>query len=193
MSLASPALAEDDTGGLRALTLGAIVYARAHTTAPVFVRLRGLAVVAIATALILAPKTSAFSANPREPRSTVTGSTQSHTLVAYKMYGLGSTRLTVSTDAQAKVTSGGGHVTRFHLNAALWKRLKAMLKRTGLHVFAGGRCPHRPYPDAFIYVITVSQDTVCTTEGRIPHKLEPLMKILAEIVSAGERRIGKTS
>jgi hypothetical protein len=105
------------------------------------------------------------------------------------MHGLGSTSLTVSTDAQAKVTSGGGrHVARFHLDAVLWKRLKATLKRTRLHAFAGDGCPPRPYPDAFIYVITVGQDSVCTTEGRIPHELEPLMKTLAKIVSIGERR-----
>jgi hypothetical protein len=161
---------------------------RCRHRASVLVRSCGV-VIAAATALALAPASTYGAAN-----NPVTGSTPSHTLVAYTMQGLGSTSLTVSTDARAQVTSGGGrHVTRFHIHVALWKKLKATLRRTDLHAFAGGHCPPKPYPDALIYAITARHETVCTTEGRIPHKLKPLMKILAEIVSVGERRIGNSA
>ena len=145
----------------------------------------GSPALAAVAALMLALATSACSgANPPKTGSTLPGSTQSHPLVTYEMYGLGSTSLAVTTTGQVKVTSGGGRkVARSQLDGASWKSLRATLDRTNLHALAGDSCPPRPYPDAFIYVITVGHDTVCTTEGLIPHELEPLLTILSNIVS----------
>ena len=90
----------------------------------VLVRPWSLAISA-ATALALAPATSAWS----DAHEAVPGSTRSRTLVSHRQEGgVGGPKpsLIVSARGQATVRLGRC-VVRFHLHAALWKSLKATL------------------------------------------------------------------
>jgi hypothetical protein len=121
---------------------------------------------------------------------------QSRTLVTYTAEGglfFRYTSLIVSARGQSTVTFNSC-VVRFRLDAALWKRLKTALKQTNLHALAGDYPPPLGAADEITEVITVGHDTVRITDfASIPEKvrqeLEPLVKIVRETVTVGERRM----
>jgi hypothetical protein len=157
--------------------------------ASVLARRRGVVIV-VATALALAP-TSSASSGLNKP---VTGSTQSRTFVAYKEEQGGIVfryrSLIVSTRGQATVRFARC-VRRFHLDASLWKRLKTASKQTNVHALAGNHVPAAPRADESTWVIVLGHDTVRITAFSIPPelraKLEPLFKVLGEVLSVGKR------
>jgi hypothetical protein len=150
-------------------------------------------VIAAATVLALAPTNALSGAN--KPITAPTP-TQSRTLVAYTAEGglfFRYTSLIVSARGQSTVTFNRC-VVRFRLDATFWKRLKRALKQTNLHAFAGDYPPPPGAADEITEVITVGHDTVRIADfASIPEKvrqeLEPLVKILREIVTVGERRM----
>jgi hypothetical protein len=168
---------EGDRASLIVLTLEQII-----------MRTRRLATAA-ATALVLGTTSASSGAN--QP---VRAPSQLPTLVTYKeeQSGVASrfTRLIVSADRRATVRFEGC-TTRFHLNTSLWKRLRAALKQTNLHVIAGDHAPPTPRAEESTWVITVGHDTVRISDFSIPQelraKLEPLLKVLEEVRSVGEQ------
>jgi hypothetical protein len=163
-------------------------HARTHLTTSGLVRPCGL-IIAATAALTLVPITACSGANPPE-----TATTQSHTLVAYKEEQSGivfrHTSLIVSTRGQATVRFERC-VQRLHLDASLWKRLKAALKQTNVHALVGNHVPATPRAEESTWVIVVGHDTVRITASSIPPelrvKLEPLLKVLGEAASVGKR------
>jgi hypothetical protein len=123
---------------------------------------------------------------------------QSHTLVTYREeggFGGAKGALIVSDRGQATATLGRC-ATRFHLDAVLWKSLKATLKQTNMHAIAGNYPPPPGSADEITYVITVRRDTVRTSAGTNgvipPPKLKPLLTVLGKTLSAGERRMARS-
>lgn len=125
-------------------------------------------------------------------------SARSRTLVTYREEGgLGGPRgsLIVSAHRRAMVTVNGGrvpvtrHLARFRLSASLWRRLRATLRRAGMHALAGNHLPPTPIPDAITYVVSAGRNTVRTSDGAIPRRMEPLLEVLRRIVAIGERRL----
>jgi hypothetical protein len=100
--------------------------------------------------------------------------------------------LIVSTHGQATVQFEKC-VAEIQLKAALWKRLRAALKQTDLHPIAGDYVPPTPRADESTWVITVGHDRVRVTGFSIPQelrvRLEPLLNVLREVRSVGERRM----
>jgi hypothetical protein len=150
-------------------------------------------VIAATTALALAP-TNAFSGTNKP--ITAPTPTQSRTLVTYTGEGglfFRYTSLIVSARGQSTVAFNKC-VVRFRLDTTFWKRLKTALKRTNLHALTGDYPPPPGAADEITEVITVGHDTVRITDfASIPEKmrqeLEPLVTILREIVTVGERRM----
>jgi hypothetical protein len=149
------------------------------------------------------PTTSAGTSSKRpsvEPSSSKRRAkrrhSQSRTLVAYTAEGglfFRHTSLIVSTHGQSTVTLNRC-VARFRLDAALLKRLETALKQTDVHALAGDYPPPPGAADEITEAITVGHDTVRITDfASIPKKarqeLEPLVIILREIVTVGERRM----
>jgi len=142
------------------------------------------------------PVIESESVSNLEPTPRTRASTQPHTLVAYQKEDGGivfrHTSLVVSTHGQATVRFERC-LQRFHLGASLWKKLKAALKQTNVHALAGNHAPATPRADESTWVITVGHDRVRIHGFAIPQelrvKLEPLLKILGEVVSVGERHI----
>jgi hypothetical protein len=152
-------------------------------------------VIAAASALALVPTTSAGSG----VHTYATAASQSSTLVAYKEEQGGivfrSSSLKVSTHSNATVRFEGC-VKAFHLDATSWKKLKAALKQTSVHALAGNHGPATPQADETTWVIVVGHDTVRTRAFSIPPelrvKLEPLLKVLGEVLSVYERRLPRS-
>jgi emfourin len=152
------------------------------------VLVRPSVIIATVTVLALAPANAWSGAKP------VTGFPHRRTLVAYKQEGglrFQYKALLVSAHGQAAATTGRC-LAWFHLDAALWKSLKATLKQTNMHALAGDYPPPPGAADEFTYEITEGRDTVRTADGSIPKELEPLMKSLREILSAGERHMSQS-
>lgn len=182
----------NDTPSLTTSTLEQVVMTaeshRKQRLATSFMRLCSFVAVA---ALALAPA-HAFGGSNKP----ATANTQSHTLVAYTeeqggaVFRLAS--LTVSTRGQATVRFEAC-VRRFHPRAALWRRLKVAVKQTNVHALAGSHVPATPRADESTWVIAVGHDRVRITAPSIPPelrvKLEPLLKVLGEVLSIGERRM----
>jgi hypothetical protein len=184
----------NDTPSLTTSTLEQVVMtARSHRKrrlATSFTRLCSfVAVAALALALASA---HAFGGSNKPAAA----NTQSHTLVAYTeeqggvLFRLAS--LTVSTRGQATVRFEAC-VQRFHPRTALWRKLKAAVKQTNVHALAGNHVPATPRADASTWVIVVGRDWVRITAPSIPPalrvKLEPLLNVLGEVLSIGERRM----
>lgn len=83
------------------------------------------------------------------------------------------------------------HLVRFRLSARLWRRLRATLRHADMQALAGSHLPATPIPDAITYVVTAGRNTVRTSDGAIPRRLEPLLKVLRRIVTIGERRLAR--
>lgn len=121
---------------------------------------------------------------------------RSRTLVTYKEEQGGVvlrlTSLVVSADGRATVRFEGCE-SRFRLKAKLWKRLRATLRHTNLHALAGDHAPATPGAEESTWVITAGQDKVRITASVIPQelrmKLEPLLKVLGEVRSVGQRHM----
>lgn len=152
--------------------------------------------IAAATALLLAPTTSACGAANK--LITAPTATQSRVLVSFNEAGglaYRYTSLVVSTDRQATVTSEARTV-RFQLERTRWNKLNALLKQTDLSTVAGNYPASPGAADYMTYVISVSGDTVRATDAselpaRVSHEVEPLRKVLGEIVTVGRRRLEK--
>jgi hypothetical protein len=67
------------------------------------------------------------------------------------------------------------------------------VKRTNVHALAGNHGPAMPQADESTWVIVVGRDTVRVKASSIPPelrvKLEPLLKVLDEVLSGYERRM----
>jgi hypothetical protein len=142
------------------------------------------------------PSAEPSSSKHRVKRRHQRHQSQSRTLVTYNEEQGGIVFrirfLLVSADGEATVRFGRC-MAQFHLNAALWKRLRAALKQTNLHAVAGDYVPPTLRADESTWVITVGHDRVRITGFSIPQelrvKLEPLLKVLGEVRSVGERRM----
>jgi hypothetical protein len=144
------------------------------------------AVVAVALVPALASSTcDATRPAPATSRVLVTYREQQGGIV-YRLIAL-----SVSADRRAILKSERCTV-RFHVSAALWHRLKAALKQTDPHAIAGNYGPATPRADESTWVITVGPERVRIHDFSISQamraKLEPLLKVLLEVLSVGERR-----
>ena len=85
-------------------------------------------------------------------------------------------------------------MVRFRLDGALWRKLGAALKQTNVHAVAGNYVPAARQADESTWVITVGRDRLRigdfgTIRPELRAKLEPLLKVLVEVLAVGERRI----
>ena len=146
--------------------------------------------VVLAVAIVLALGT----ANAWSGSKPITGFPHSRTLIGYSQSGgirFQYKAVLVSARGQVATTSGRC-LARFHLDAALWKSLKATLKQTNMHALAGEYPPPSGSADEFEYVVTAWGNTVRAADGSIPNELEPLLKRLREVLSAGERQMSQS-
>lgn len=147
--------------------------------------------IAAAAALALVPP-GALGATSRP----ATARSQSRALVTYTEEQGGVafrlTSLVVSADRQATVRFERCE-QRSHLSAGLWKRLKVALRQTNLHAVAGDHVSTTPGAEESTWVITVGHDTVRMASPSIPPelraKLEPLLKVVGEVITGGERHM----
>ena len=144
---------------------------------------------AAAVALALVPATNAAGC----ANKTMTVVTQSRTLVAYTEEQGGivlrHTSLIVSVRGQATMRFERC-MTQLRLDGTLWRKLKAALKQTNIHALAGDYGPAVRRAEESTWVIVAGHDTVRITASSIPPeltaKLEPLLRVLDEVISAGK-------
>jgi hypothetical protein len=143
-----------------------------------------------AAALVLGPAISAASQH-------ATAASHSRTVVAYIEEQGGIIfrykSLAVSTTRQATVRAER-RMVRFRVDGALWRKLIVALKQTNVHAVAGNYVPAARRADESTWVITVGRDRVRigdfgTIRPELRAKLEPLLKVLVEVLAVGERRI----
>jgi hypothetical protein len=147
--------------------------------------------ISAAAMLALVSATSAVGC-ANKPATATTA--QSRTLVAYTEEQAGivlrHTALIVSARGQATMKFERC-VRRFQLGVALWEKLKTAQKQTNMHALAGHYGPATPRPEESSWVIVSGHDTVRITAFSIPSKLrakmEPLLKVLDEVISVGKR------
>jgi len=159
------------------------------------VRTYSLAVVAVAVLTLAAP-----TGARRDLHDPVPMRSSSRTLVAYteEQGGVVFHLRTVSVAADRRaVVRLDDCAAAFRLGQKLWKRLNTALKRTDVHAVSGDHPPSIPGGENSTWVIVVSHDTVrITAAPAIPRelrlKLEPLLKVVEEVQSAGERRLSQS-
>ena len=101
--------------------------------------------------------------------------------------------LVVSTARQATVRAER-RMVRFRVAGPLWSKLRAALKQTNVHAVAGNYVPAAPGADESHWLIAVGRDRVRIGDfgvirPELRAKLEPLLKVLVEVLAVGERRI----
>lgn len=121
-------------------------------------------------------------------------------VVAYRQEGgIGGPRpsLIVSGDRKARVTLGRC-AAKFPLRRRAWNRLRAALRGADLPAIAGDYPPPKNSADVITYVIKAGRNTVRIAPAAEPgydevmRDLEPLLKVLNKVISAGERRMAKS-
>lgn len=157
-------------------------------------RLRSLAVIAVAM-LALVTATSAIGC----ANKAVTATPKSGTLVAYteEQGGIVFRHTSLIVSVRGRATMRFEKCTmRFGLNGALWRRLKTALRLTDMHTLAGDYGPATRHAEESSWVIIVGRDTVRITASSIPSELktrmEPLLKLLDEVISVGKRDLPRS-
>jgi len=120
-----------------------------------------------------------------------------HILVSYRQEGgIGGPRpaLDVSRNRKARVTLRRC-TAKFELRPRAWRKLRAALRSAHLHAISGDYPAPKGSADVITYVIKASGEVVRIAPAPQPKNeevmrhLEPLLKVLDRMVSAGERRM----
>jgi hypothetical protein len=127
---------------------------------------------------------------PRHPRL----------LVSYRQEGgIGGPRpsLVVTKDHRARATLGGC-TAKFVLGRRIWNRLRTVLRGAHLHAIAGNYPPPKGSADEITYVIKANGEVVRIAPPQPEHKrvmrdLQPLLKVLNKLVSAGSDKCLRTA